>query len=135
MVRTHRRRQFTVEPGQSRDLGTFCDPAGSPIVVAVTVRECDDGARPAAAVTTKAAERWEVDLPPDTSLELDGLQEDDGTSLRVTIVAGPCPGTDAPAGIGRVDGGGLSVDIDAVDVVAEVDFTDDADIAADSEDF
>ena len=132
MVRTYRRRQFTVEPGQSRDVGTFRDAAGNPIVVAVAVRPCDDEARPAAAATRKDSERWVVDLPPDTSLELEGLQEDDGTSLRVTVVAGACPGGD-PGEIERFEGG-HSVDIDA-DVVAEVDFADDPDIAAEREDF
>lgn len=133
MARTHRRRQFTVEPGQFRELGTFRDATGNPIVVAVAVQGCDDEARPAAAATRKGPERWEVDLPPDTSLELDGLQGEDGTKVRLTVVAGPCPGAGDPGGIEGSEGGS-SVDIDA-DVVAEVDFVDDPDIAAECDDF
>lgn len=134
MVRTYRRRQFTVEPGQARDVGTFRDAVGNPIVVAVAVRACDDDARPATVVTRKGSDRWEVDLPPDTSLELDGLQEDDGTNLRLTVVAGACPGAADSPEVERIEVG-PSVDIDALDVVAEVDFADDPDIAAEREDF
>lgn len=132
MARTYRRRQFTVEPGQARDVGTFRDAAGSPIVVAVAVQGCDDEARTAAAATRKGPARWEVDLPPDTSVELDGLEDEDGTELRLKLVAGPCPGA-AGSDENEIVEGGSPVDIDAIDLVAEVEF--DPDIAAESDDF
>jgi hypothetical protein len=87
----------TLAPGTEGPLaGPFRDQDGHDVTVVVKVGGCSDQIERTGARVDRATDRWTVELPPDTSYELEGLVDGD-VALRLTIVTDACPGTDAPA--------------------------------------
>lgn len=94
MVRRRRIRQHTLDPGESIELdGTFklAKDADQSVRVHATVRSCGDEDSPQGPSVDKDGDSWKVVLAPDTTLDVDGLEDADGVALVLAFAATPCP--------------------------------------------
>ena len=81
MPRTRRVRQYTLRPGESQVLA-FGNGEGREVTVALSVRNEGQEVR-----IVKNDTRWEIDVPPGSSREVDGLVDQDGTPVVLRVVA------------------------------------------------
>jgi hypothetical protein len=80
-------RQFSLRPGEVKDLGVFKDGDETDISVTAQVRSCTE---PASAVDINKTENaWAIVVPPDSVTRVDGLMRR-GEVVKLYILAGSC---------------------------------------------
>jgi hypothetical protein len=79
-------KQVDIQPGRSRKLGPFQDTSGNQVMVTVRALAC--GEEGEATTTTEGAE-WEIVVPPETVLEVPGLQAG-SDRIVLAVLGGDC---------------------------------------------
>jgi len=97
MARTRRIVQVTLAPGATwRSPAKLKDTKGHEVDVVVTARRCDDPGVSDAPTVVTSGDPWQVEVPPETVYDVDGLADLKGVIVLLTIATTACAKSTSP---------------------------------------